>query len=65
VTSGQGVLVGNLFDIAATTVAESRKRQRRNRDGWRLRAAEAGQRGHRRVAWDNSAKQVVLPDTGM
>ena len=54
VTSGQGVLVGNLFGVAAKTgVYELPK------------LASAVIAAGARVAWDNTAKQVVLPGTGM
>jgi predicted RecA/RadA family phage recombinase len=45
VTSGQGVLVGNLFGVAATTTAEEEKR--RDSDRRCLRAPEAFERRHR------------------
>jgi predicted RecA/RadA family phage recombinase len=66
VTSGQGVLVGNLFGVAATTAA----------DGDNVEIATVGVyeppklvsaviAAGARVAWDDTAKQVVLPGTGM
>ncbi|MCC6888101.1 MAG: DUF2190 family protein [Hyphomicrobiales bacterium] len=66
VTSGHGVLVGNLFGVAATTVAEGESVEIATVGVYELpKSASAVIVPGDRVAWDNTAKQVVLPGTGM
>jgi len=66
VTSGQGVLVGNLFGIAATTVGEGADVEIATVGVYELpKLVSAVIAAGARVAWDDTAKQVVLPATGM
>ncbi|MBX6330069.1 MAG: DUF2190 family protein [Pseudolabrys sp.] len=66
VTSGQGVLVGNLFGVAATTVAEGESVEIATVGVYELpKLVSAVIAAGARVAWDGTAKQVVLPGTGM
>jgi predicted RecA/RadA family phage recombinase len=66
VTSGQGVLVGNLFGVAAKTVVEGESVEIATVGVYELpKLASAVIAAGARVAWDNTAKQVVLPGTGM
>ena len=66
VTSGQGVLVGNLFGVAATTAAEGESVEIATVGVYELpKLASAVIAAGGRVAWDDTAKQVVLPGTGM
>ncbi|MBX9926000.1 MAG: DUF2190 family protein [Hyphomicrobiaceae bacterium] len=66
VTSGQGVLVGNLFGVAATTVAEGASVEMATVGVYELpKLVSAVIAAGARVAWDNTAKQVVVPGTGM
>jgi predicted RecA/RadA family phage recombinase len=66
VTSGQGVLVGNLFGVAATTTAEGESVEIATVGVYELpKLASAVIAAGARVAWDDTAKQVVLPGTGM
>jgi predicted RecA/RadA family phage recombinase len=66
VTSGQGVLVGNLFGVAATTAAEGESVEIATVGVYELpKLASAVIAGGARVAWDDTAKQAVLPGTGM
>jgi predicted RecA/RadA family phage recombinase len=66
VTSGQGVLVGNLFGVAATTAAEGESAEIATIGVYELpKLVSAVIAACARVAWDNTAKQVVLPATGM
>jgi predicted RecA/RadA family phage recombinase len=66
VTSGQGVLIGNLFGVAATTAAEGESVEIATVGVYELpKLASAVITAGVRVAWDDTAKQVVLPDTGM
>ncbi|MFN3348898.1 DUF2190 family protein [Pseudorhodoplanes sp.] len=65
-TSGQGVLVGNLFGVAATTVAEGADVEIATVGVYELpKLVSAVIAAGARVAWDDTAKQVVLPGTGM
>jgi predicted RecA/RadA family phage recombinase len=66
VASGQGLLVGNLFGIAATTAAESDAVEIATtgvfdlpKDGTAV-IAQGG-----RVAWDDTAKEIALPGAGL
>jgi predicted RecA/RadA family phage recombinase len=66
VTCGQGVLVGNLFGVAATTAAEDESVEIATVGVYELpKLVSAVIAAGTRVAWDNTAKQVVLPATGM
>lgn len=66
VTSGQGMLVGNLFGVAATTVAEGENVEIATVGVYELpKLASAVIAAGARVAWDGTAKQVLLPGTGM
>lgn len=65
VTSGQGVLVGNLFGVAATTAAEGESVEIATDGVYELpKLASAVIAAGARVAWDDTAKQVVLPGVG-
>jgi predicted RecA/RadA family phage recombinase len=66
VTSGQGVVVGNLFGVAATTAAEDENVEIATVGVYELpKLASAVIAAGARVAWNDTAKQVVLPGTGM
>jgi predicted RecA/RadA family phage recombinase len=66
VTSGQGVLLGNLFGIAAKTAAEGDSVQIATVGVYELpKLVSAVIAAGARIAWDDTAKQVVLPGTGM
>jgi predicted RecA/RadA family phage recombinase len=66
VSSGQGVLVGNLFGVAATTAAEGESVEIATIGVYELpKLVSAVIAAGARVAWDDTAKQVVLPATGM
>jgi predicted RecA/RadA family phage recombinase len=66
VTSGQGVLVGNLFGVVATTVAEGKSVEIATVGVYELpKLVSAVIAAGERVAWDDIAKQVVVPGTGM
>jgi predicted RecA/RadA family phage recombinase len=66
VTSGQGMLIGNLFGVAATTVAEGESVEIATVGVYELpKLVSAVIAAGARVAWDDTAKQVVLPGTGM
>jgi predicted RecA/RadA family phage recombinase len=66
VTSGQGMLVGNLFGVAATTAAEGESVEIATVGVYELpKLMSAVIAAGDRVAWDVTAKQVVLPGTGM
>ena len=66
VTSGQAVLVGNLFGVAATTAAEGESVEIATVGVYELpKLASAVIGAGVRVAWDDTAKEVVLPNTGM
>ena len=65
VTSGQGVLVGNLFGIAATTAAEGESVEIATVGVYELRKlVSAVITAGVRVAWDDTAKQVNTPGAG-
>lgn len=62
-TSGQGVLVGNLFGVVAKTAAESVEIA--TIGVYELpKLASAVIAAGDPVAWDNTAKEVNEPDTG-
>ena len=66
VTSGQGVLIGNLFGVAGITVAEGESVEIATAGVYELpKLASAVIAAGARVAWDDTAKQVVLPGIGM
>jgi predicted RecA/RadA family phage recombinase len=65
VAAGQGLLVGNLFGIASNSVAEGESVEMATVGVYelpKLVTAVIGAAG--RVAWDDAAKQVVLPGVG-
>jgi predicted RecA/RadA family phage recombinase len=64
--SGQGVLVGNLFGVAAKAAGEDESVEIATVGVYELpKLASAVIAAGARVAWDDTAKQVVLPGTGM
>lgn len=66
VTSGQGVLVSSLFGVAAKTAAEGESVEIATVGVYELpKLASAVIAAGARVSWDDTAKQVVLPGTGM
>jgi predicted RecA/RadA family phage recombinase len=66
VTSGQGVLVGNLFGVAASTAAEGESVEIATVGVYELpKLTSAVISAGARVAWDDTAKEVVLPGTDM
>jgi predicted RecA/RadA family phage recombinase len=65
-TAGQGVLIGNLFGIVAKAAAEDESVEIATIGVYELpKLAGAVIAAGARVAWDDTAKQVVLPGTGM
>jgi predicted RecA/RadA family phage recombinase len=65
-TSGQGVLIGNLFGVTAKTAAEGESVEVATVGVYELpKLASAVIAAGARVAWDDTAKDVVLPGTGM
>jgi predicted RecA/RadA family phage recombinase len=65
-TSGQGVLVGNLFGVAAKTAAGGESVEVATFGVYELpKLVSAVIGAGARVSWDDSAKEVVLPSTGM
>jgi predicted RecA/RadA family phage recombinase len=65
VVSGQGLLVGNLFGIAANTVAEGEDTEMATVGVYELPKLVTAVIGAAvRVAWDDAAKQIVLPGVG-
>jgi predicted RecA/RadA family phage recombinase len=66
VASGQGVLVGNLFGVAATTAAEGDSVEMATVGVFELpKPASAAIAAGNRIAWDNAAKQMVRLGTGL
>lgn len=66
VTSGQGVIVGNIFGIAAKTAAEGESVEIATTGVYELpKAPSAVIAFGARVSWDDTGKQIVLPDTDM
>jgi predicted RecA/RadA family phage recombinase len=64
-TSGQGVLVGNLFGVVAKTAAEGESVEIATVGVYELpKLVSAVIAAGARVAWDDTAKQVVLPAIG-
>lgn len=64
-TSGQGVLVGNLFGVVAKTAAEGESVEIATIGVYELpKLASAVIAAGDPVAWDNTAKEVNEPDTG-
>jgi predicted RecA/RadA family phage recombinase len=64
--SGQCVLIGNLFGVAAKTAAEDESVEIATVGVYELpKLASAVIAAGARVAWDDIAKEVVLPGTGM
>lgn len=66
VASGQGVLIGSLFGVAATTAAEGAEVEIATRGVFDLPKAPATviAQGDR-VAWNDTAKLVALPGAGL
>lgn len=63
-TSGQGVLVGNLFGVVAKTAAEGESVEIATIGVYELpKLASAVIAAGDPVAWDNTAKEVNEPDT--
>ncbi len=66
IASGQGILVGNLFGVAAKTAAEGESVEIATVCVYELPKAPATViAAGARVAWDDAAKQVALPGTGL
>ncbi|MEW5704426.1 MAG: DUF2190 family protein [Pseudomonadota bacterium] len=66
IASGQGIVVGNLFGVAAFTADESEAVEIATVGVYELPKAPAIVIGQgARVAWDASAKQIDLPGTGL
>lgn len=64
--SGQGVLVGNLFGIATKAAAQDESVEIATIGVYELpKLVTAVIGAAARVAWDDTAKQVVLPGVGM
>jgi predicted RecA/RadA family phage recombinase len=65
VTSGQGVLIGNLFGVAATTAAEGESVEIATVGVYELpKLASAVIAAGDKVSWDDTAKQVNVPGAG-
>jgi len=65
IASGDGVLVGNLFGVAAATVPEGEPAEVATTGVYTLpKAASAVLVLGARVSWDNAAKAVMTPGTG-
>jgi predicted RecA/RadA family phage recombinase len=66
VASGQGIVVGNLFGVAAKAAVEGEGVEIATTGVYELPKAPATVIGQgARVAWDDAAKQVVLPGAGL
>lgn len=66
VTSGQSVLVGNLFGVAAFAAAENSDVEIATRGVFLLpKSITAVISAGTQVAWDAAAMQIDLPDTGL
>lgn len=66
IASGQGVLIGSLFGVAAKTAAEGESVEIATAGVYELpKLASAVIAAGARVAWDDAAKQVVLPGAGL
>ncbi len=64
--SGEGLMVGNIFGIAAYTSAEGEPVEISTIGVFQLpKLASAVIAAGARVAWDDTAKEVVLPGVGM
>lgn len=64
--SGQGVIVGSLFGVAATTAADGADVEIATTGVFDLPKAPATVIAQgARVAWDDTAKQVALPGVGL
>ncbi|MBX6321994.1 MAG: DUF2190 family protein [Rhodospirillaceae bacterium] len=65
VSSGDGVIVGSLFGVAAFTAAEGENVEIATTGVYELpKDPTAVIAAGAQVAWDTSAKQIDLPDTG-
>lgn len=66
IASGQGILVGSLFGVAAKAAAESESVEIATVGVYELPKAPATVIAQgARVAWDDATKQVVSPGAGM
>ena len=65
ITSGDGLIVGNIFGIAAYSAAEGDPLELATSGVYKLPKASAAVLAvGARVAWDNTAKQVNTPGAG-
>ena len=65
IASGEGLIVGNIFGIAAYSAAEGDPLEMATTGVYKLpKAAAAVLAVGARVAWDNTAKQVNTPGAG-
>jgi predicted RecA/RadA family phage recombinase len=66
VLSCQGILIGNLFGIAATDAAEGQTFELATRGVYNLpKAANVALAAGDRVSWDAANNQIVAPAAGM
>jgi predicted RecA/RadA family phage recombinase len=66
IASGQGIVVGSLFGVAAKAAAEGEGVEIATVGVYELPKAPATAIAQgARVAWDDTAKQVALPGTGL
>lgn len=66
IASGEGIVVGSLFGVAAKAAAEGESVEIATVGVFELPKAPATVIGQgARVAWDDTAKQVVLPGVGL
>ncbi len=66
IVSGQGIVVGSLFGVAAKAAAEGESVEIATVGVYELPKAPATVIAQgARVAWDDAAKQVALPGVGM
>ena len=65
VTSGEGLIVGNIFGVAAYSAAEGDPLELATTGVYKLpKATAAVLTVGARVAWDNTAKNINVPGTG-
>ena len=65
ITSGEGLIVGSIFGVAAYTAAEGDPLELATTGVYKLpKATAAVLTVGARVAWDNTAKNINLPGTG-
>lgn len=66
IASGQGIVVGSLFGVVAKTAAEGESVEIATTGVFELPKASTSVIAQgARVAWDDTAKQTVLPGAGM